>query len=248
MIKSVDAEFEYIADNAYMPYGEKSKDLVLERLRKVIAFAIQRKCDLLVIACHTASTLYVAEESCADIAIVDALRPTVDLLNTHYSNYDLTFIATKLAIDVGMYQKLVCPGNKVLFKDVRGLALNIENNHLAEAVSDVMDELNQLQLNTTQHNAVVLGCTHYPIMQEFLIQGLAMNNIHIAVIDPTCAIARFACKYIESRDVGLVVSNKSTTDMVIPVFITGDCVENMSSKVAAMLPKEVKANVEYVQI
>ncbi|HSX03650.1 MAG TPA: glutamate racemase, partial [Rhabdochlamydiaceae bacterium] len=45
----------YFADNAHLPYGEKSKSYLKERSLAITSFFEEKRVKLIVVACHTAS-------------------------------------------------------------------------------------------------------------------------------------------------------------------------------------------------
>ena len=46
----------YMADNAFSPYGKRSKDEIISRTFQVVESLIKKECKLIVVACNTATT------------------------------------------------------------------------------------------------------------------------------------------------------------------------------------------------
>src|SRR3989338_10993900 len=51
----------FVADQSYVPYGEKTPQQLLDRVTKIIQFLVNQNCKAIVIACNTA-TVYTIEE------------------------------------------------------------------------------------------------------------------------------------------------------------------------------------------
>ena len=47
----------YLGDTARVPYGEKTKDLIIRYSKQIVEFLIEEKVDAIVVACNTATSL-----------------------------------------------------------------------------------------------------------------------------------------------------------------------------------------------
>ena len=72
--------YVYYSDNAHCPYGEKSREYVIDRARKITDFLIEQGCDVIVVACNTATA-----------AAISTLR----------AEYDIPFIGMEPAVKQG---------------------------------------------------------------------------------------------------------------------------------------------------
>ena len=60
-------KYIYYSDNAHCPYGEKSREYIIERSREITRFLLENGCDIIVVACNTATAAAIAtlrEEFC----------------------------------------------------------------------------------------------------------------------------------------------------------------------------------------
>ena len=48
-------KFVYYSDNANCPYGEKSREYIIERAREITDFLLKKGADIIVVACNTAT-------------------------------------------------------------------------------------------------------------------------------------------------------------------------------------------------
>ena len=53
-------KYIYYSDNAYCPYGEKSQDFIMERMRTVSEYLMGEGADIIVVACNTATSAAIA--------------------------------------------------------------------------------------------------------------------------------------------------------------------------------------------
>ena len=154
-------EYIYYGDTLNIPYGDKSKDELLELARENVEFLIGKNVDMIIVACGTVSS------NCLDIIkseykipIYSILEPTIDYLNE--SNYQhILVIATHATINSHIFKKNV---KKNVFElETPALVPIIESNGYADLNSVLHAYLDKYKGKV---DAVVLGCTHYPIIKE----------------------------------------------------------------------------------
>ena len=157
--KYSDNEYIYYGDTLNNPYGNKSKDELLVLAKKNINFLLDKKVDMIIIACGTVSSncLYELKES-YNIPIYSILEPTIDYLNK--SNYDnIGVIATKATINSHIFKDNI--GKNVYEIATPKLVPLIEENNLNN-IDEVLNEY----LKNVKIDVLVLGCTHYPIIKD----------------------------------------------------------------------------------
>ena len=74
-----DEKYIYYSDNAHCPYGEKSREYILDRCREITRFLIGEGADIIVIACNTATAAAIndlrSEFDIKFIGMEPAVRP-----------------------------------------------------------------------------------------------------------------------------------------------------------------------------
>ena len=160
MRKYPNNEYIYYGDTKNIPYGDKTIDELKILSSNIIEFLLNKKVDLIVIACGTVSSnLSDYLKNKYDIEIIDIITPTLEYLNN--SNYNnITVLATKRTIDSKIFSKSVN-------KDIKEIACPmfvplIENNKL----DDLDKYLNEYLKDIKNSDLIVLGCTHYPIIKD----------------------------------------------------------------------------------
>ena len=162
-------EYIYYGDTLNLPYGNKTKEQLIKLSDKDVQFLISKNVDIIIIACGTVSS------NCLDylknkynIPIYDIISPTIDYLNK--SNYqNIGIIATNRTIDSHIFKNNI---NKNIYEiNTPELVPIIENNNL-----DNLDNILDIYLKEYKDklDILVLGCTHYPIISNYIDKYL--NN------------------------------------------------------------------------
>lgn len=191
--------FIYYGDTANAPYGVKSAEQVRELTFSVYERLKNRGIKAFVIACNTATSVAVAalrEKYPRDIiigvepalkpAVLCAQHPTVAVLAT-----PLTLKEEKFATLMGRFGDdaevipFACPG-LVEFVE-RG---EIMGDGLQEFLNGLLAPLKREQLD-----AVVLGCTHYPLVKDAIVEALGGK---VLVFDGSAGTARETKRRLES--------------------------------------------------
>ena len=184
-------ELCYVADSAWMPYGEKPPAVVRDRSLKIARFLVERQgCKAIVIACNTATGLAVdllrEELEVPVIAIEPAIKPAIErtksgvigvmatpgtLSGEKFNRLKNRFSGDKRIIS------LPCPG---LAKEIeRGKLQSIRlRKLLTRFIAPFLEE---------DADVIVLGCTHYPLVKP-LINEIAGPAVQL--VDSGEAVAR----------------------------------------------------------
>lgn len=137
--------FVYIADNLYMPYGNKTKEQILNRVLDLASIARNNyHCNTIILACNTASIVVKNDSELNDVIKLDF-------------SLDGLYLTTELTAQL-LNDKNVIP--------ISNLAEDIESNIFN------IDKLNDIVLrvinkyNLSSINRIILGCTHYELVGD----------------------------------------------------------------------------------
>lgn len=169
------AEFYYIGDTAFHPYGEKSDDEVLKRSRALTDILISKGCRLIVVACNSATAVAIDKlrKEYLDIDFV-GVEPYLNILTKKdFSDKDkIGVLVTKRTFYSKRLKSLkerVDISNRLEIEFVQDLASFVEN------IMTSRDKINKEKLSeilqpvlSKNWNYVILGCTHYPLIIEEL--------------------------------------------------------------------------------
>ncbi|MCQ0570836.1 glutamate racemase [Klebsiella pneumoniae] len=183
----------YAFDNVAFPYGEKSEEFIVERVVEIVTAVQQRyPLALAVIACNTASTvsLPALREKFAFpvVGVVPAIKPAARLT----ANGIVGLLATRGTVKRPYTRELIDRFANECRIEMLGSAELVE---LAEAKLHgepvPLEELRRILRPWLRMqeppDTVVLGCTHFPLLQEELQRVLSEGT---RLIDSGAAIAR----------------------------------------------------------
>ena len=165
----------YYSDSKNNPYGDKKKEEIIERCEEIFRFLLERNCKAIVIACNTASAVassYLREKN-KNIPII-AIEPAYKMVYDYSYDKETLVMATKGTIESEKFNLLYhkYDNHKTTLLECIGLADVIEEGN-EEKIK------NYLEKNIGQYKGkvknVVLGCTHYPLIEKEIGQVLGEN-------------------------------------------------------------------------
>lgn len=170
------AELIYLADNAGFPYGDQPDQVVVDRCCRLIAACLSRyPCEVIVIACNTASTVALpslrAMTDIPVVGVVPAVKPAAACSN----NRRIGILATPATIRRPYLDELVhdfAADCQVIRVGHPGLVLWAEALVAGTAPPEDQLELALAPLREAEVDTVVLGCTHYPLLLGWLKAAL----------------------------------------------------------------------------
>ncbi|HVH12212.1 MAG TPA: glutamate racemase [Longimicrobium sp.] len=180
----------YVADTAYVPYGDRAEDEVRARTLAIGEWIQAQGAKVLVVACNTATgaALEALRErlSIPVIGLEPALKPAVR--ETKVGRVGV--MATRGTIGSARFQRLVdnyADGVQVVRDPCPGLADLVEDGLLAGPELEARMEAYVAPLREAGVDIVVLGCTHYVFVRDTIQQALGPD---VRLLDSGEAIAR----------------------------------------------------------
>lgn len=163
----------YVADTLYAPYGDKPVEFIVERVNLIAHSLIKQGVKALVIACNTATVNAIeqlrAKVHIPIIGVEPAIKPAAKLSRSK----KVAILATQATSDNQRFKDLINKhhnGAKVLIQPCPGLVEFIEqgqqNSQACHALlTQYIEPLLKQEIDT-----LVLGCTHYPFVQDTIAQ------------------------------------------------------------------------------
>lgn len=189
LIKSHPSKYIYIGDSLRAPYGNKSKEELLSHTKELINFLKGKGCDIFVSACNSLSSLdtdkILEELNIKKENYIDMVSATRKNVEKDFNNEAKVLIyATVATIGSGSYQDVFKIYNTETLAS-QNLAFGIETGD--EIVID--EEVDLLVDKITEKNIshLFLGCTHYPLIQDYLEKRL--EGLSVKIIDPAKYVA-----------------------------------------------------------
>jgi glutamate racemase len=184
--------FVYLADNAGLPYGDKTPEWLQQRVSAVVTAALDMYTPkLLVIACNTASTLVLpqlrSEVLFPVVGVVPAIKPAAALTKNKVIGLLATPATVKRVYTDGLIQDFAKNCHVVRVGSSRLVEL-VERKLRGENLP--IDELTRICQpfleSTPLPDTIVLGCTHFPLVSTELKTVLG----DMQLVDSGAAIAQ----------------------------------------------------------
>lgn len=219
----------YLADQAHIPYGPKSKEKIRGFAFEITRFLLDQGAKLIVVACNTASAaaLHALREEFPSVSFVGmepAVKPAAE--STHTGKVGV--LATPTTFSGDLYASVVerFAKNVTIHKSTcPGLVEEIEAGNLDTQKTREILEIALAPMLTAGIDTVVMGCTHYPFVIPLIEE---ITGPDVRTIDPAPAIARQARRLLEAK--GLLNPNGSVGNLTF--YTSGD-----HKKFAELLPK-----------
>lgn len=179
-IKNVlpNCNYIYCSDNAFFPYSEKNEDIIIQRVLAVCGHLNSlHTIDVIVIACNTASTIVLPSlrEKFSDIAIVGTV-PAIKPAAVISHNKCIGLLATKGTVNRAYTHDLIqsyANNCEVLLLGSTELVEIAEDKLHGKTVDlEIIRKIVSPWCNKTELDTVVLGCTHFPLLVDELMQCL----------------------------------------------------------------------------
>ena len=207
----------YFGDTAHLPYGDKSEAAIQAYSVKITDVLLSKNCKAIVVACNSASSSaysLLKEYAGKRLEIVNVIDPMVKYVTEHYESKKIGIIGTKRTVSSGIYARKLMANKKNL--TVSSLATPllvpmIEEGFFNQQISHdiIANYLNQEDLNAI--DALVLGCTHYPLIKDEIAQYLGE---HIDVLDSSEITAMHLQQTLQAKDLLAITKDREDEFMV----------------------------------
>ncbi len=179
-------DYVYLGDTKWLPYGNKSAGQVYKYTSRAIKYLFDQDCQLVILACNTASALALRKIQQEYLPkfypgkrVLGVVIPTLEEADKNHKRKIIGVIGTSATIRSHIYKKeLIKIDAKAKIFEVAApkLVPLIERNSLQLAEKTLGLYLQPL----LKHNieALILGCTHYPILEQ-QIKKLVGKNIKV---------------------------------------------------------------------
>ena len=164
-------KFIYLADTKNFPYGEKSKEEIINFTRNNIKELLEKNVKMVVIACGTATSqaLDIVKKE-FKIPIIGIIEPTVEYISEKKLN-KVGVIATTGTIRSGVWEEKLKEKNHdiIVINKACPLLASIAEEGKAKS-KESLDAIHEYMQIFKDNNVdtIILGCTHYPIYEEII--------------------------------------------------------------------------------
>ncbi|MGL4992815.1 MAG: glutamate racemase [Bacteroidales bacterium] len=183
-------DYIYLGDNARAPYGNRSFEVVYQFTLQAVEKLFEMGCHLVILACNTASAKALRSIQQKDLEHIDPqrrvlgiIRPTVEAITQRTQTRHVGVLGTSGTIQSKTYDIEISK----LYPDINivGQACPlwvplIENNEHTNdgATFFIKKYIGEIINKDPLIDAIILGCTHYPLMKK-QIETYLPNNIEL---------------------------------------------------------------------
>ncbi len=177
-------DYLYLGDNARAPYGPRSFEVVYEFTRQAVMKLFDMGCHLVILGCNTASAKALRTIQQNDLPLIDpkrrvlgVIRPTAEVIGSLTTSRHVGVLATEGTIKSESYTLEI----QKLWPDIQvtGVACPfwvplVEYNEADSPGADyfVKKRIDQIMRLDPQIDALILGCTHYPLLMPKILKYL----------------------------------------------------------------------------
>lgn len=239
-------DYLYLGDNARAPYGSRSFDTVYEYTLQCVNELFDRGCELVVLACNTASAKALRTIQQKDLPLIDpqkrvlgVIRPTTEVVGNYSKTNHVGIFATSGTVSSESY---VIEINKFfpqihVFQEACPMWVPlIENNELDNAGTDyfVKKHIDQLLKQSSRIDTIILACTHYPLLKPVIQKYLPQD---ITILSQGSIVSHGLLDYLfRHPEMEAKISRLGSTE-----FYTTDSAEQFDKQASLFFGKEVRS-------
>ncbi len=238
-------DYIYLGDNSRAPYGGRSFEVIYEFTKQAVFHLFGQGCNLVILACNTASAKALRTIQQVDLPqlaphkrVLGVIRPTAEVVGQLTSTKHIGVLGTSGTIQSGSYQMEM----QKLFRDVQVQgqecllwAALVEAGYADSEGADffVRSDIQNLLAKDDAIDTVILGCTHYPLLQNKIRQYLPA---HIQMIPQGGYVAQSLKDYLlRHPEMDSVCTKKGTVR-----YLTTESPERFRANSAIFLNEDVK--------
>ena len=207
-------EYLYLGDNARAPYGTRSFDVIYEYTLQAVNFLHQQGCNLIILACNTASakalrTIQQHDINPDELRVLGVIRPTVEVIPQRTRTKHIGVLATPGTVASESYVIELLKQDPTLTVTQQACPMwvpLIESGEHLHAGADYFVEkyLTELLTRDPLIDTIILGCTHYPLLQpkieafleKYEHTKLLIQNSKFKIISQGEIVARSLADYL----------------------------------------------------
>lgn len=241
-------DFLYLGDNARTPYGTRSFEVVYEYTLQSVKYLFSQNCQLVIIACNTASAKALRNIQQLDLPkiaperrVLGVIRPSVEKVAEITVNGKVGVLGTVGTVVSESYpielQKWAGGKVKSTVQEACPMWVPIvENNEIGTEGAEffIRKNIQNIFQKDADLDTLILGCTHYPLLLDS-IQKYVPENINILVQGEI--VAEKLKEYLKRHS---EIDKKITKNSNLK-FLTTESTENFNGKAALFMGHRVNA-------
>jgi len=191
----------YLGDTKNFPYGNRSKQEIIEFAIQNVEILIEKQVKVIIIACGTATSqaLEILKEK-FDIPIIGIIEPTIEYVKKH-DYKEIGVIATEGTIRSGAWEEKLkekIPQINVINKACPMLATIAEEGKAQSKEGRKVIKEYMKPFKERKVNKIILGCTHYPIYEKIIKDELGDE---VELINTGVTVSKYLKKYLKEKQI-----------------------------------------------
>jgi len=201
-------DFIYLGDNARAPYGSRSFEVVYEYTLQAVNKLFEMGCQLVILACNTASAKALRNIQQNDLPKIDptkrvlgVIRPAVESIGEYTRNGHIGILGTVGTVLSNSYpiELEKWAGGKVVKTNQEACPIwvpLVENNELDSPGTEyfVTKNINNLLNADPMIDSIILGCTHYPLLLPVIRRIIPA---HIQLLEQGTVVSAKLVEYLK---------------------------------------------------
>jgi glutamate racemase len=225
----------YFGDTARVPYGTKSADSVIEFSEQISSYLISKKIKILVVACNTSSALALEKlRKNIKVPVIGVISPSVNAVCANVQNKKILILATTSTVNSRAYSKQLNKKNKKLLIYEKACPLFvpiIEEGCAGKTFAKQIVKEYLLPLKKNKFDAMILGCTHYPMLKKVIKEVMGKK---VTIINSSAQAAKEVYKKL--FDLNMLNKSKKGFEQ----FIVSDDPKKFMALAGKLLNIEIK--------
>lgn len=199
-------DYLYLGDNARAPYGTRSFDVIYEYTLQAVNYLHEQGCNLIILACNTASakalrTIQQRDINPDEVRVLGVIRPTVEVVPARTRTKHIGVLATPGTVASESYVIELLKQDPTLVVTQQACPMWVPlieaGEHLSEGANYFVEKyLTELLTRDPLIDTIILGCTHYPLLQDKIEDFLKRTNRQISVIAQGTIVANSLQDYL----------------------------------------------------
>ena len=227
----------YFGDTARVPYGSKSQNTIIRFSEQIIRFLKTKDVKAIVIACNTASALALdAVRDEFDLPIMGVVIPGARAAVEATKNRKVGVVGTDATVQSGMYTKVIhgmAPDITVIEKACPLFVPLVEEGFKEHPVTGEIIEYYLESMRSTDIDAMILGCTHYPLLRSRIREYMGDK---IQIVNPAYETAMDLKRLLQEQN----MANDGTTEQHSRYeFYVSDAAEKFTRFANTVMPFDV---------
>lgn len=239
-------DFLYLGDNARAPYGTRSFDVVYEFTLEAVNELFSRGCELIILACNTASAKALRTIQQNDLINIDpnkrvlgVIRPSTEIIGELSTTNKVGILATEGTVSSNSYPLEIAkfsPETKVYQQACPMWVPLIETNKYSSEAGKkfIQEDVQSLLDQDKEMDVIILGCTHYPIVKDYITSLVPLN---VKVVSQGAIVAERLEDYLQRHvDIEEKCSKNGVT-----TYLTTESKEEFDSNASMYIGEPINA-------